>query len=641
MHRHPAVERVRRTLIWRRRLLAVAAAGVVVSGGLLAWHVVHRPGSDNRGAAAASASSRSPVFSVLPRKWAVGEARTYALDLRSRTTVRSQTLLAFYLTGNWALAAVAPREMRAQLEEARFTSDTAKPADAAQLAAFNRGFLLEHFFWLTRHGAVDSVGMDERMPSFVQNVLRAVIGMTQLVGPVDPAESWEAEERDNVGLYRARYSRLAAGGWQKRKLEYLETLNGGVSLPAGIGRAETKVVSSRCEFMLSAGGVLEELRCEEQTQIESDGPLPPLRSATSLRLSLTGTGHEQGRLAEWRASANAAPRTGISEGATSVGRKADVDVARIGGLTLPDILTGMGRIQEDKDPKRAAKRARLYSALAALLRQQPEAVAQAVARIRSGDPDSNLLLDALGDAGSPEAQTALCELARGTDAEPGVRRRSLTALCFVRQPTEVALQTFSELLDDPELGTQARYGLGAAVHQLQGTDPERAEQALQELTQPLHGAVTQHRLVTDLRALGNAGHQGSLADIEPYLDDPRAAVREAALQAIRRIPGAQVDGYLAAAITGDPARSVRQAAARLAGERRATWPLVTALRQVLMADPEDSVRYAALSVATRWVDTAPMLREPIQWVAEHDSNESVRSNAVRALARSAQAGLGS
>ena len=83
----------------------------------------------------------------------------------------------------------------------------------------------------------------------------------------------------------------------------------------------------------------------------------------------------------------------------------------------------------------------------------------------------------------------------------------------------------------------------------------------------------------------------------------------------------------------DQSRMVRAAAAGAVLERRPSWALATAVQSAVRIDADEGVRLSALRAAIKWTPLAPMLRETIQWAADHDRNESLRKMAGKALGR--------
>jgi hypothetical protein len=126
--------------------------------------------------------------------------------------------------------------------------------------------------------------------------------------------------------------------------------------------------------------------------------------------------------------------------------------------------------------------------LAALLRQDESARLDAMRRILGGGSDAPVLIDALGDAGDFESQRLLIDVLDKAKLDETQRRGALIAVSLVREPGPDAVAALEARLDDPLLGTQAAYGLGAYAHQLQQSEPSLSRSVLDLLIDRLENA---------------------------------------------------------------------------------------------------------------------------------------------------------
>jgi hypothetical protein len=619
-------------MLARRKV--VAASGLIAGSALLAvlaFRGESTPARANPGTSPAGSSQPSAAGGLV-RIGASPLERQYDLKLESVVTVRGETILDYRLTAKWLVAGVEARGaevlIRSQLAQAALHSTTARADEAEKLRAFEQTLDLPHFFTRDARGAVGETRLNRGMPTFVQSTLRWVIGAAQFVQANGDAGSWVTEELDASGQYRARYQSLEPGRFQKQKLEYLTPPTQSASSP--LTAQNTQILESRSVFTLGPERVITALDAVERTRVANSGPLPEMTSSTKLTLRLIDSLPAGTRVAAKNLELEQTVTVKLSDPPPKNARRADVDRAKIGGRSLAQILTSLGAASGN-DRDKVTKRARDYISLSALLRQDQKARADAVAKIERGEPDADLLIDALGDAGDPASQKALTGLVEKGSLEPQRTRGALIALSLVEEPSQATVSALQSKLEDPVLGTQATYGLGAFAHALESTDPERSRSVLDLLINRLKASTKVADIARYLEALGNAGHPGALPVIDAYLADPDNSIRAAALRALRRIPGSGVDQRLASAMTRDPASGVRDVAVGLVGQRSASPPLVEAVAASSRFEPVLEVRLDAVRILSRWLSHDAELVKIAQWLLGNDPNETIRATVRRAL----------
>jgi hypothetical protein len=594
---------------------AIAALAVLAGAGALGWRAHRRP-------------VRLPAAPAAIAGWTRGEQRQYDLTMTAEIRSDDQVVLDLALGGQWtvtALRAGAAPLFQAELGTVDLKMPGLGPRDAAQLAELARALSHPLVFTTDARGALQGASATDGDPPLVQQILTAIVANAQLVGAKE-ALRWTADEADTTGRYRADYQR-AGDLVHKRKLFYLEGLGGA----AGPRDARTEVVSSAIEVELDGSSELRRLDFEERTRVAGAGPLPRLSSHTTQHLRLRGTGLAGDGAALLARAARAAPQPPYQR-APGPGRKLQLDEVKAAGLDVPTILRALGRLPAE-DRQHTGERARLFTALASLLRLDDGAVTQVAARVRAGDAASGTLVDALGAAGTPAAQRALVALFLQAPADAALRRDMLISLSLVPAPTRESVDFLGTLLDDPAQGRQARYGLGSFAHQ---ADPEITARCLALLYRELERPEPE-RVASALIALGNAGAGEALPVIEPYLDAPAPGLRAAAVRALRLVPGDHVDERLAAVLSGDREPQVRQSALVAARDRPLSAALLRGVDWAARRDPEVRIRYDAVSALASWVNEAPTIRETMALVARTDGNERIRATASAALGQRGQA----
>lgn len=604
--------------IWLIATVAIAGVGIVVSQRQAG---VAHSGRGNAGGEVRSIYHRhEPGPREVASGFPIAGAHAYDFSEKARvTTTQGQTVVDVSLAGPLTLSVL--RTEPSILVRGQFLGECSSmadgiPGDAAELnAASHEPFFLE----FGREGSFQRVFGDAGVPPFIGRIWSALGEYLQFT-PSDGQSRWEAREQDAAGEYIAGYEFREPGRIEKRKLRYEE---------AGDGIPLRSIVRFDALFQLDDARRLESLTLNEHIRVESAGePLPGFEGITELSLKRGGTIASD--LMAWLAEAAGA--VDLGEAARNQERAAR-DRARIGGLSIADIFSRLAALDNqqagDDDRERAG---RAFMALVSLLRQDPSQLAVVRAHIEKRGPLTHTLMAALRDASTPESQELLAELAKpGSLLDPEERMAATRSLSHVAEPTGETVQALTSLQSDPDVGVQATYGLGSALHRLQGQDPGQAATVRDTLLRQLDEGSSSERPGL-LTALGNAGDPETIESIKRYLEDESAAVRAAAAQALRRIPGQEADALLASLCT-DTEPEVRYSAADAISERIPSTVLVQALAGLALSEPVFRTRARAVNTLARWLPQAPPAAEALGLVAQHDENEDLRHTAELALQR--------
>ncbi len=136
------------------------------------------------------------------------------------------------------------------------------------------------------------------------------------------------------------------------------------------------------------------------------------------------------------------------------------------------------------------------------------------------------------------------------------------------------------------------------------------------------------------RALGTIRRPAAAAPLRTALGDPQAAVREAALSAIRKVDGFR-DGSVAVPLLADAAEGVRVQAIFTVAELR-TMAAAPVLVQALQSDPSAAVRKRAAWALGEIHAPASVAGPALGQAAESDSSPMVRSLALAAISKLSQ-----
>jgi HEAT repeat protein len=266
-----------------------------------------------------------------------------------------------------------------------------------------------------------------------------------------------------------------------------------------------------------------------------------------------------------------------------------------------------------------------------LLRSDPEA-AGAFARAAAGaDPRATLVIvGALGTAGTPQAQHGLVELAANRSLSTDARVQSTVAMSSVEHPDRELTDTLAHALasETGELQTVSGLALGVTAARLAFEEASRADAIVVELLARLNATADPAQEIAILRALGNAGDARALPSLQALIARATGEVRRVAVEAIRSIPGPEVDGLLGALLLADRESSIRTTAA-YAVKFRDVAPLQEALSRALAADRDANVRLEIVhSLGTHRGDASAV---SLLQQATRDADPDVRAVAAHIL----------
>jgi HEAT repeat protein len=612
-----------RALASRRGLPAIIAVIALAGFAAVRWHqsktasIATAPsGATPSGPASPTVAGAALDLSFYP----AGFDQIYRLTYSSRlATSTGQPLTQFELDGSLKLtrqASVSNVVIRGEYNGS-LRADTGADTGEKLEASARQPFRLE----FDTSGRFLRASGEPGTPPFVGRIWTALGEYLQV--PISGSnETEEIRERDASGQYVARYARLGAGRFSKRKLRYEE-----LSAKALVSY---DVVSNEGQFHIGDKGELLSFDIAENTRaVLGSGPIPGFEGVTKLSLERTSM---LASLATPPAAPipQAVPFNQMAREQNEAAR----DEAMIGGRSIADTLIELRAFERPDAGRAEQERAgRAFTALTALLRRDPNALVAVRANLEKGAPLNNTLLAALRDASTPDCQKLLAEMSKGDsplDAED--RLEAARSLSRVSTPTAETVQTLKTLRVDPTVSTQATYGLGTALHHLQQQDPALADDVRGALTQQLQGAKDPGAQAAVLTALGNAGDPNTLETIRGYITSPDPSVRAAAGQALRRIPGQDADALLVQ-LCSDPSPAVRYSAVDAIGERQSSSALVSIVSTIALNETALQVRAKAVNIIAAWYPAVPTLSATLQAVAAKDSNADLRNIAKVALGR--------
>lgn len=482
-------------------------------------------------------------------------------------------------------------------------------------------------------GRVLSVYFEEGLEAGARRFLRLLLAATQFVA--EDGRSWSTEETDPTGDYESEYR---AGGsantYVKTKRRYLRTA---LPLWAPTGPRGPGVVVPRLrghlDFMLDEDGLVREVTGSDV--VEQGGRetgLPQTRAETRVALTRMETPRHTSlsmrMFREARGRLRAEPLTGLETprvGAAAV----EWDRRLVGDATLDVLL----RVLETET--REQERIQARERLAALFRLLPTKAGLAARRVRQGAVKEGAVeqvLEAMGSAGTPEAQRELARLMEEPRLRVTARVLVATAAGRVAQPSAELTRALARAVGatkEDALKRAVGVALGSMVKGLERSEPGRALAVLDGLM----GRCEAQRLdaETCLRALARAGSARGLAYARAALAHRSAEVRMAATEALGAMAGANVDVLLDRVLLEDPEARVRVQAAQMIS-RRVAGPHLRAVAQSLRMETEPQVRAELVRMLGGLLTVEHAAGELLRDVVARDDSEDVRRLASSLLA---------
>ncbi|WP_163863489.1 HEAT repeat domain-containing protein [Myxococcus eversor] len=637
----------------RKRLHVVGLAAFLLLLGLGAvwWRQAGEASSAPVGNAASSVRateppppSEAPRDAVGGRAWVPGSLHRHALSLGLTVSFGQQNAPAastgsgmrFAVQGEWDVGIVSvegdtvlvrfhlrPTSFELQVEGQGALAPEQRQAMVAALS-------LPFFATLDRTGAVSLTHFEQGVDELARGLLRSVVASSQFVVNGMPGTSWSTEEQDTSGQYLAAYQRQGSSRFEKRKRAYTA-----VATPQGLqplGTSPRMSVSGGSTFELGEGAWLQTLQTREQLTVDSGEGLPTVTNATELTLRLL----ERRQDASLRSAF--AARSGLLTTAAlaSFQGQATDPLAHhrqvLGSRTFEDILADLRALPTDEKARDDA-RTRALEQLRALFLLRPEEAARIPALLREKGLSplaASAMLGALSAASTPESLRALASATVDTALTTDVRMDAVSALGMADNPLREGVDTLRQLSrsEDPRLRGTATLAMGNAAMQLNDTDGRGSEALVQELKNDYRAARDADQRALLLRSLGNTRAPGALESIMDALRSDSVKVREAAMVALRGIPGPEADRLLVERLANDSASEVRRAVVFACGFRPLEPLLLPMLGQALREDVSDGVRSDIVQLLGQHRGNTPGALALLRWASQHERHPDIRRMAT-------------
>ncbi|MCY1018248.1 HEAT repeat domain-containing protein [Pyxidicoccus sp. MSG2] len=517
-------------------------------------------------------------------------------------------------------------------------------------------------------GRVLAVHFDAVHDVAARRFVRSLLASTQFVA--EQGQDWSTEETDTTGDFESEYrAGGSANAYTKTKRRYLR-----VSAPARVpppavprlrghlaftlfedGHVKEAAGSDVVDFMPIAGGPVKEdagsgvvrfLRIKEDAgsdavkflRIEGDAGSSAVekitvpghvRAETRVALTSVGVDHQSLSLRDFQAVRASLRAERLSERALPETPAPSEDRRLVGNAKPDDLLKQLARAMRPE--ARDAVRARL----AALFRLEPAEADRAARRVRQGEAGAALseqVVQALGSAGTREAQRALASVLEEARVRPETLAHAAKVAARVERPTAELAEALDRVVDgarDEDVRNTAALAVGSVVKGLEPMEPGRSQALLEQMLRRCH-ARTMGPVVC-LRTLANAGAPGGLAYARSALLHPAPMVRGTATEALRAMPGAEVDVLLDQVLLGDPSPRVR-ALAVAAISQRVAGPHLRAVAMALRAESSEQVRLEVVRMLGGWKAMDEVSAALLRDAADNDASERVRRLAAALLA---------
>ncbi len=451
-----------------------------------------------------------------------------------------------------------------------------------------------------------------------RNFVRGLFAYYAHTVPIDAHGAWQATDVDSTGEFEADFRVVEAQGdgqsIERKKKRY--TAMAGPEL-----HPHTLSGQSRATFDTSMGW-LRAVEVDERTttKMEELGLEIDLRAVLSIALQAHGAQAPVAVNALW--DAVWLPAAGHGEDLTSKDDSAERATwsKRLAGQTLTSLIDDLAALlaATPQDPE-AIDRA--WQALIWLTKLKPEAAADIQARVNAGMQTrlADMLVSALGAAGTEAAQDVLAAMRHDAASTPALRTSATIALFQVAEPTARVLGDLAgDLTRANDLAgddAMAMLLLGALAPRAGDTKID-GRNAFETLLAFEGKTVQQDRADLWLNALANSGTADVLPHAQRYTAHENDRVRAAAYAAARRVDQPAGVALLERGLT-DRSADVRVDVVAALGEHRspaARAALIRAARD----DSDATVRRRTLSGLAGFAKKNADARQAIEQMASGD-----------------------
>ena len=619
-----------------KRLLALASTLVIAAGVYLALSAIAETDSGPDTAAAATATGSSPTrlrlspnlanrasreLRALPtRQWEPGMRFHYSVDARRAITLNRapEPMLRRGLDGLLTLTVIERDDALIHVQalfSGQFWQNPENPD--ASLSGSTKPVIASY---AAPDGRLEMLHTPAGISGALRDRFAALLSELQLSVPEDAGHLWELEELDTGGEYLAVYTRMPDGALERTKARYMRTVSkDGLALSENASEFSP---SGSARISVGTHGWPTDVDIDEALTVDTGQLTVGYAGVVKAKLHTIDT------VAIPALSWNQLQTHHIASTGDQTASQCGHDQNRVQGAGYEQVSGELRRIiaEYGYDARRFPA---AQSKMAALFRLDPDTAARAGREALTTDDEkyAKALASSLGLAGTPEAQRALMDIIEADDA-PLPRRKSATvATAVTNNATRETLERLTNIAASSALFAQSNLALGGAVQR--AMDGVETDSAIDTLLARYAAADNDTDRTLYMQALGNTGDRRILPSIESAITSTHAPLRHAALDALRFVPGSDVDTLLRVHMSGsgEDERRIAMSAAL----RRSSPLFLAGFIERLTADPVDTIRLLAIRGLSNSA-TQPGVAAVLQTAATSDASEEVRNAAAITLA---------
>ncbi len=575
--------------------------------------------------------------------WQVGTEYNYQLLLTNKMamvgkSVAAQQTTKVILEGNLALAmideGIQTITLRAEIDDLQLKFDNnSNHASVDWIKAkkkLHNNLSTPFYLVLERNGRVKSVRIPSKLTTTSTSLLRSIASNLQFIHPQRLNKSWQYTEQDHVGEYQAQYQRVSQGVYGKRKSSYEKIVTPeGLVATHNIGRYQ---VDSQSTFSFDDLAGLKSISATEIISAQVMGGFQ-IDTQQEMELTLVSTDEITAKIPEW---INAMKLVAASQLAT-IAAGEDPHKKRqeqlVNNTDINILMAELHSLNFTDDETKASDQEIMgvRRKLTALFAIHPNTAEQALAEFDKGlnMDQMSILAGALASAETPQAQSALGDVALKQELNTEIRTTALALLGMSGKPTETTIDTLLMLQKSEEegLSTTANMALGSLSEVMAKQNPEIAEQIVTSLLQTFEKSDSDESRLMSLEALGNTGDERIIPGIVSVLNDGSEAIRTSAVEALRFVKTEKAIELITTTLEQDAQSNVRQAAIR-AMDYHPIEAFLPNLIKIAHNDEDSSVRLQIVDRTGERLSELAEGKELLIWLADNDPDPTIREHAV-------------
>ena len=524
------------------------------------------------------------------------------------------------------------------LKEASDTGEFA--GDLATLESLKQGIPLQ----INERGLITVTTDNVMGDRFAIQLLKQVAAAFQVCLPVKASlESWECEEQDGTGKYRANYELKQSS--ESGRLVHKVKSGYGALFPMGEGMSSpplkgTLTGDSTALVDVNSGLPINVDGSEDaRINLQFDGSEIQSFASTKFKINF-----EREELNTPRPSIGAnglgtssdagGSSTSLATGTENM-RLRDAAKERFGEIDITELQRSFDMLRQSDARNKDLLEREFYDKLVGYVRQHEtdhQSLLHTLVGRRADDPWLHQVLSALAYVGCDQCQTQLVKEVMARQSDPTFAADLLNLLTQPEHPgleVEKALRNLTES-SQPVVRDMAELGLGTVAYRLRDSDQGRSVAIAQQFTDKFRQSADFSTQSAALAVLGNVGNESLLQDLAPWIKSNDDGRREAAAKALRNLHS---DGARTAVLelAADPTVAVRRSALQSLIQMPPSVSSIAPLIDRYRSDKVPVVRMAIVQDLARYLKDSLKAQETVRDAAKNDSDADVRLLAKNSL----------